>query len=124
MVEVSVYKTRISVLWLLTMVAYFAYGIFATNEGAATMTVAIDQTFAVALLILGAMAYLSLSLGDRANRFLNVGAGAVVGLLEFIVLLQGIQTNAFGTYNFATAAKVVMMAAVVWLAYRWPKQTA
>jgi hypothetical protein len=116
------YKVRLSALWLLAMVAFFAYRTLAASEGATNVSLLGNQDFATYLLVLMAFAFLSLALPSRLNRLTNIIAGAIVGVLQVIMLVDGLLGYPSKTFNLMTGVTVVTMASVVWFALRWPKR--
>ena len=122
--ETLSYRVRISALWLLHMVAFFAYRTLAVSEGATEVSVLDNDDFASYLLVAMIFTFLSLILKGRANRWTNIIAGAIVGILQLIMFVDGIVGYPSATFNLMTGATVVAMASVVWFAYKWPKRKA
>ncbi|HVP24237.1 MAG TPA: hypothetical protein VMS77_10045 [Conexivisphaerales archaeon] len=130
MEDISLYKARISVLWILEALAYLAYlgfMIMAPGMISAVGTGTINGTpvdfavlvFAILLTIIFVMALATLTLKDRINRWANVVAGAVYAVLEFIALL-GVLSNPFAGIILMSALKVIIGALISVLAFRWP----
>ncbi|HKZ30485.1 MAG TPA: hypothetical protein VJ482_12750 [Acidimicrobiia bacterium] len=115
------YKVRISALWLLHIVAFFAYRTLAVSEGATEVSLLSNDEFATYLLVAMAFAFLSLTLTSRPNRSTNIIAGAIFGVAQLIMLADGIVGYASATFNLMTGASFVIMASVIWFAYKWPK---
>ncbi|HEX6300582.1 MAG TPA: hypothetical protein VF148_08980 [Acidimicrobiia bacterium] len=115
------YKVRISTLWLLQVVAFFAYRTIAVSEGATEVSLLSNEDFASYLLVAMGFAFLSLVLPSRLDRLTNLIAGTIFGVLQAIMLADGITAYPTAVFNLMTGATVVVMAAVVWFAYRWPK---
>lgn len=118
------YKLRISTLWIMQMIAFTAYRTIAIAEGATEVSVLSSEELANVLLIMMVFAFLSLILGDRINRLTNIIAGSVFFLLNAIMLVDGLTAYPSARFNLMTGAEVVFAAAVVWFAFRWPKQQA
>lgn len=114
------YKVRISALWLLHIVAFFAYRTLALNEGATEVSVLEAGDFAAYLLVAMGFAFLSLVLNGRLNRLTNLIAGGIFLILQLIMLVDGVLGSPSSPFNWMTGATVVMMASVVWFAFRWP----
>jgi hypothetical protein len=116
------YKVRISVFWLLQMVAFFAYRTFAVSEGATEVSVLDTDDFASYLLVAMAFAFLSLTLPSRLNRLTNIIAGSIFGVGQLIMLIDGLTGYPSATFNLMTGATIVFMASVIWFAYKWPRR--
>jgi hypothetical protein len=119
------YKVRIAALWLLSTVAFFAYRTIALSEGAGAgelhqVSLLTNQDFALYLLVMMVFGFLSLVLPSRLNRLTNMIAGAVVGVAQ--VIIDGLVGYPSAVFNLMTGVTVVAMAAVIWLAFRWPDQ--
>jgi len=75
------------------------------------------------LLVLLAMAFLSLTLKDSINRWVNIIAGIVVTGLDIVGLIEHLaQPSAYAILIWAS--KVVVAALIPWYAYKWPKKEA
>lgn len=119
-VEDLSYKVRIAALWLLFLVAFFAYRTLALEEGATEVSLLGDD-FATYLLVGMGFAFLSLILPSRLNRLANIIAGAVFTVGQVAMLADGLVGYPSARFNLMTGATVVIMASVVWLAAAWPK---
>lgn len=65
------------------------------------------------------MVYLSLTLPDKANRWLNI----ILALLFFALNLIGeLPTYEYAYRTFLVIIEMVFLALIVWHAWRWPKQ--
>ena len=115
------YKVRMSTLWLLQGVAFFAYRTIAVSEGATEVSLLSNEDFASYLLVAMGFAFLSLVLPSRLDRLTNLIAGTIFGVIQAIMLADGLTAYPTAVFNLMTGATVVVMAAVVWFAYRWPK---
>jgi hypothetical protein len=114
------YKVRIAALWLLGIVAFFAYRTVAVSENAKEVSLLGNKDFTSYLLVLMGFAFLSLTLPSRLNRLMNVVAGAIFLVLQLIMLGDGVSGYPSEIFNVMTGVTVVAMASIVWLAYRWP----
>jgi hypothetical protein len=123
MMESLADKVRMSLLWVLAMVAFFAYRTLAVNAGAGEVSLLGDQDFASYLLVMMVFAFLSVTLGGRLNRLTNIVAGAIFTVAQVIMLIDGLVGYPSETFNLMTAVTVVAMASVVWFALRWPIHT-
>lgn len=117
------YKVRISTLWLLFMVGFFAYRTLALSEDAPEVSLQADDQFATYLLVAMGFAFLSLVLPSRLDRLTNIIGGSVFGVAQMAMFADGITGYPEAIFNLMTGATVVILASIVWLAYRWPKQT-
>ena len=115
------YKVRIGALWLLGIVAFFGYRTLAASEHAKEVSLLGNSDFASYLLVMMAFAFLSLMLPHALNRLTNMIAGAIFLVAQVIMLVDGLAGYGSATFNMMTAATVVAMASVVWLAFRWPR---
>jgi hypothetical protein len=126
-------KLVLSALWI-AMLIVFAYvdifGFFradileaALDGKVAAMGVAIDQMFlvftTVYILIPTLMVVLSLVLRPRVNRIANIVV-ALVYAVSIIALCIG---ETWTYYLLGSAVEVVLLAAIVYHAWTWPKET-
>lgn len=81
-----------------------------------------NDDFATYVLIAMGFAYLALILPSRLDRLTNIIAAAIFGVLQAIMLVDGITAYPDATFNLMTGATVLIMASIVWLAFRWPKE--
>lgn len=116
------YKVRISILWLLAIVGFFAYRTLAVSEGATEVSVLGNDDFATYLLVAMGLAFLSLVLPSRLDRLTNIIAGSIFGVAQAIMFVDGITAYPVATFNLMTGATVVIMASIILFAYRWPKE--
>lgn len=115
------YKIRIAALWLLGIVAFFAYRTLAVSEQAREVSLLGNRDFTSYLLVMMAFAFLSLTMTRRLNRLMNMIAGAIFLVAQSIVLGDGLVGYPSETFNVMTGVTVVAMASIVWLAFRWPR---
>ncbi len=120
----TLYQTRISVLWLMAVVALFGYANFAANEVnieyRSNISLVTDQEVANVSVVMMALALLSLTLKGSTNRWTNLIGGSVVGFGLFIVLGDGVTVNPYGIYNLMMAADVIIMVSIIWFARKMP----
>ena len=64
------------------------------------------------------MVFLSLALPAQANRWTNV----VVGILYIVVVIGNVVGESWAFYLFGSVVEVVLLALLVWFAWKWPKQ--
>jgi hypothetical protein len=127
MQDANFYRLRISLLWVLAIVALFAYATFAADEepsNLANLSLVHDQDLVNTSLIMMVFAFLSLALSGPLNRLTNIIAGSVFSILLLIVLIDGATVNPSGDYNLMTGAAVALLGAIVWFAYRMPRRQA
>jgi hypothetical protein len=116
------YKVRISTLWLLFLVGFSAYRTLALSEGATEVSLLENGEFATYTLVAMGFAFLSLVLPSRLDRLANIIAGTVFGVAQVAMLADGIVGYPDATFNLMTGATVVIVAANIWLAFRWPRE--
>jgi hypothetical protein len=120
MMDGLAYKVRVSLLWILAMIAFVAYRSLAVNAGADEVSLLGDQDFASYLLVMAVFAFLSLVLGNGVNRLTNVIAGGILAVAQVIMLIDGLVGYPTESFNLMTGVSVVALASVVWFALRWP----
>lgn len=123
MVDLS-YKIRISLFWFLQMIAFFAYRTIALSEGATEVSELNNIDFATALAVIMLFGFLTLLLPTKHNRRMNIIAGSVFCLMQVIMIVDGLTAYPTAIFNLMTGVSVIAMAAVIWLAVKWPKQKA
>lgn len=73
--------------------------------------------FAILMLVPMMMAFLSLTLKDSLNRWLNIIVGAVFAVLWFISVIEATQSAYWGG-ALMTLSAVVASALIVWYAWK------
>lgn len=63
------------------------------------------------------MVFLSLALPAKANRFANIGLGAIH---IFLALGLAVGEN-YAYYLFGSVVEVVLLSLIVWVAWKWPR---
>lgn len=81
----------------------------------------ITQSWLVSSLVLmtlpSLMVYLSLVLPARANRYTNIGLAAV-----YMIIILGLAAgDSWAYYIIGTVVEAVLLAQVVWTAWKWPQ---
>ena len=119
------WKTRISTLWLMNavnIVSLILLELF--RSGDLTHIVppfAVDTwsllLFTVGIEVVVAMAFLSLSLADNVNRWLNIVAGAVFSAGALVTLIMSLVDNP-NVVAINTAAGFVWTALIAWIAWK------
>ena len=116
------YKIRISVLWVLHIVAFFAYRTFAVSDGATEVSVLGNNDLASYLLGMMVFTFLTLILKRQNNRLMNIIGGSIMGVAQVIMIVDGLIGYPTASFNWMTGATIVILASIVWFAVRWPKQ--
>jgi hypothetical protein len=117
------YKVRIASLWLLAIVAFFAYRTLAMSAGADEVSLLGDSDFASYLSVMMLFAFLSLVLPSRLNRLTNEIAGTLFLVAQLIMLTDGVIGYPSEVFNAMTGATVIATASITWLAIRWSRAT-
>jgi len=128
------WKIKVSVLWLFPLMGFLASAVLMFLEpGVIEQVIAGEvegQKLGPELLLAGAiidilgplvMAFLSLTLKDSVNRWLNIIVGAIYAVLEFITLLEQL-VNPRGYSILLVIAAVVAPVLIVWYAWKSKKE--
>ena len=116
------WKTRIAVLWLIYMGNFAAYCIgiaSGQNSRAEAVTNASMITLAVFFLVPSILAWLSLTLKDTANRWMNFAFGI---LFSIPIILTAFSPGLPAVLRVKSLADFVLSLLIVWYAWKWPKQ--
>lgn len=128
MVELTKNSKMIVAFWVLGILAFIGYAYFATNETnpefRSNISLTTTQEIVSVLLVLVALAVLTLILKGPTNRLTNLIGGTVVGIGFLAVLIDAVTVNLNGIYNLMMGAAVIMMILIIVVAYRMPKQQA
>lgn len=123
------WKIKISVLWLFAAVAILAHQILVLMEPGIIAQLMAGEAegqkigpelilfFAILMLVPLVMAFLSLTLKDSINRWLNIIVGAVFSVLWFVGVVDAAQTAYWGG-ALMTLSTVVASALIVWYAWK------
>jgi hypothetical protein len=122
-------KAKLAALWVTVMLLYlyvdhFALfipgvledvvagkmGPFPTTQGSLFAAMAL-------MTIPSLMVFLSLALEARAARWTNI----VVGILYIVVVVGNVVGESWAFYWFGSVVEIVLLALVVWYAWRWPR---
>jgi len=106
-------------LWVLYGMASLGYGMLGSAESGAIEQIGPELLLlaAVVVLVQLTMAFLSLTLKDSANRWVNIIVGAVFAVLELFPLGDAVaKLSAWAT--LIMLAKVVVTALIVWYAWK------
>jgi len=110
-------KLKISILWIVSSLIGLSSGLLSFMEpGMIT-----DLMFAIMVLIAVFMPFLTITLKDRMNRWINIILGIFFTAFSIIDLKDYI-TKQSGYAILLTIAGMVTTALIVWYAYKWPKQ--
>jgi hypothetical protein len=134
MENLSVYKMRFSVLWLLWLVTDLCTGMLVLMEPDVIDEIRAGELLGMEIgpemLLLGAVIYLipllmvvlSLSLKGSTNRWTNLILGAVYVVLGLGELVEYLVAPLVAHRILMVLVKVVFSALIVWYAWKWPKQ--
>ena len=119
------WKTRISTLWLMnafSILSLVVLGLFESGDLTHILPpLAVDNwsLLLVTVLILGClvMAFLSQSLADKVNRWLNIVVGAVYSIGALVSLIMMLMSNP-SALAILGAFGVVVTALIVWIAWK------
>jgi len=126
-------KLKISILWIVSSLIGLSSGLLSFMEpGMITdlmdgevagmqITNEFLLVFAVMVLITVFMPFLTITLKDRMNRWINIILGIFFTAFSIIDLKDYI-TKQSGYAILLTIAGMVTTALIVWYAYKWPKQ--
>jgi len=131
-VKVNV-KVKLSILWIALMFLYTyadILGFYAPGNieelisgeiAGIRMTQELLLGGAILMAIPSAMVFLSLALQAKANRLVNI----IVGMVYIVVLGSTFLTGRNPAYYILFAIlKAVLLALIVWHAWKWPKKEA
>ena len=119
------WKTRISTLWLMnafSIVVMLLLELFRSGDLTHIVPPIPVDTWSLLLFTIGieavvAMAFLSLSLADNVNRWLNIVVGAVFSIAALVTLVWSLIDNP-NVVAINTAAGFVWTALIVWIAWK------
>ena len=118
------WRTRISTLWLMNavnIVSLILLELFRSGDLAHIVPPFAVDTWSLLLFTVGievvvAMAFLSLSLADNVNRWLNIVVGAVYSIGALVSLIMMLMSNP-SALAILGAFGVVVTALIVWIAW-------
>jgi hypothetical protein len=128
------WKIKITVLWLFAAVAFLAHQILVLMEpGIIAQLMAGEAegqkigpglilSFAILMLVPMVMAFLSLTMKDSMNRWVNIIVGAVFAALWFTGVVDA-ALSAYWGGALMTLSAVVASALVVWYAWKSKQKT-
>jgi hypothetical protein len=122
-------QVKLAGLWAAVMFMYvyvdifgfFRPGIISDILAGRVYVFDITQTWLVSSLVLmtlpSLMVYLSLVMPARANRYANIGLAAV-----YMIIILGLAAGeSWAYYVIGSVVEAVLLAQVVWTAWRWPR---
>ena len=125
MSNLSWQKVRSSILWILAIAAVLAYASFAraveTAENYNNLSLVRAGDLIGFSLVAALFAVLSLVLKGNDARSVNLVGGVVMAVIALLSLVDGITVHFAGAYNLVLALAVILLASIVWFAYRTPK---
>ncbi len=134
MEDLVLHKLRLSVLWLMAMISDVASVLLYVINPAILEEIIETGTIggvavtpeealfgAILFSIMLVMAFLSLTLKDKANRWSNVVVGAVFLVLWVVSLIEFLATPVGSQLLFAVLG-IIFFVLIVWYAYKWPKK--
>jgi hypothetical protein len=123
-------KVKIAALWVAVMFLYIYVDHFALfipgvleemmagKMGPLPVTQGSLSSAMVLMAIPSLMIFLSLALKAKANRWTNV----IVGIVYIVVVVGNTVGESWVFYILGSIIEVVLLALVVWYAYKWPRQ--
>ena len=110
-------------LWLIYEVALLVYMILESAELGAIEQAGpeILLLFAVILLVPLVMAFLSLTLKGSMNRWVNIIVGIAYAVFELLALSE-VAAKPSAWAILMILSKLVVLALIVWYAWKWPKE--
>jgi len=124
MENLILYKMRVSILWLLAILGFFGYTLFAADEvpsNFSNLSLVANQEVAAVSIVLMVFAFLSVTLQGKTNRLTNIIAGAILFIGTLVAFIDGVTVNLYGIYNLMMGVVVISMFLVILFAYRMPK---
>ncbi len=131
MEDLSLYKMRFSVLWLLWLVTDFATGMLLLMEPGVIDEIRAGELLGMEIgpemLLLGAVIYLipilmvvlSLSLKGSINRWTNLIVGAVYVVLVLGEIIEYLAAPLVAYRILMTLVKIGFSVLIVWYAWKW-----
>ncbi|WP_229388680.1 DUF6326 family protein [Methanosarcina sp. DH2] len=123
------WKIKISVLWLFASIAFLAHQILVLMEPGIIADLMAGEAegqkigpelilfFAILMLVPMLMAFLSLTLKDSMDRWVNIIVGAIFAVLWLVSVVDAAQSAYWGG-ALMTLSAVVASALIVWYAWK------
>ena len=130
--EILRWKTRIAVLWVFMAVAMSAHALLAALDcpemqkiisGVEAMGAGMLLFMALFWLVPLWLAFVSMTLKDSANRWVNIILGIIFTVLNIGHLIEHLAEPTVHQI-LIVGSTVVVTALVAWYAWKWPKQEA
>jgi hypothetical protein len=115
-------RSRFPALWILYIIGYIIYRTMANADGATNVSLLSTSEFITILVILAVVTILSLILKGQIFRSLTIIGGIIFLAVQVIMFVDGITSYPSALFNIPTGATVVVLAALVWFAFRLPKK--
>ena len=128
--EILRWRTRIAVLWIFMAVAMSAHGLLvAMVPGGLEKAISEVESMGSGMLVFMALfwlvplwlAFVSMTLKDSANRWVNFILGIIFTLLNIWHFTEHVTEPAVEQI-LIIGSTVVVAALITWYAWRWPKQ--
>jgi hypothetical protein len=129
-VELSRWKTRIAVLWIVQVVSYAAELFLNVIDPKwitarqSTSTQITDLGISFFFFVPCLMAWLTLTLNETANRWTNRAYGTLNALLLVAILISSYAGGASPALRFNGTWSCAVALLTVWYAWKWPKREA
>ena len=123
-------KIKLAALWIVLMFLFiyvdhfslFIPGVIESAIGGEVGVFQISQVWLLMAMILmvipSLMIFLSLTLKAQVNRWVNI----IVGIVYIIVVAGNTIGESWIFYIFASIVEIVLLAVIVWTAWKWSKQ--
>ena len=123
-------KIKLSILWATVMflylyvdvIGFYQPGVIQDIMAGTVWEFQITQAWALGVIILmtipSLMVFFSLVLKAPVNRWVNI----VVGIVYILVALGTAIGDSWVYYKFGSLIEIVLLALIVWTAWKWPKQ--
>jgi hypothetical protein len=122
-------KIKLSILWATVMfiyiyvdiIGFYRPGIIQEIISGKVWVFEITQAWALGVIILmtipSLMVLLSLVLKAKVNRWVNI----IMGTVHILIAISTAMTDNWVFYIFGSAVEIVLLAIIVWTAWKWPK---
>lgn len=81
-------------------------------------------SFAIILIIPSCMIFLSIFLKPIINRLLNIIIAILWSIMSIVLLMDTIGSEWYRFYALFQVVEIIVLAMIVWQAWRWPKEVA
>ena len=123
-------KIKLSILWATVMflylyvdvIGFYQPGVIQDIMAGVVWEFQITQAWALGVIILmtipSLMVFFSLVLKASVNRWVNI----IAGIVYILVALGTAIGDSWVYYKFGSLVEIVLLAVIVWTAWKWPKQ--